>query len=706
MLNIKMKYTLRALLFKILFFPLLGTTLFPEEAISSENFNKDQSSVDWEEITTVEDLYSAYPERLELIFSNLDLQKDGLEDVKQAWQAGDYVMAGKYLLDYYNNSEIRSVVADEVPEVSARTVSAADSIVHDIITIQRVSDQVPRLENGHLDWHHTGPEDDLEYAWLHNRHSTVSILLDAWFETGNPKYAKHIDHYIKDWIISSWPYPEVRSSTAMWRGLEVTARVRNWMPAFYNLIGTEYLSPATQLLILSSLPEHTHYLRNFHASGNWLTMEMNGLATVATHWPEFAASEDWLDYTIEIMTSSMREQVYPDGVQTELTSHYHRVALSNFERFNKVAGMTNVSLPDFYVQTLEDMWEYLAVTMRPDGYGVLNNNSDKTYNREIIKEAASAYNREDWSYIASNGSFGSRPDTGPSFVYPWAGQIISRSDYGPDAHWSYFDIGPWGTGHQHNDKLHLSVAAFGRDLLVDGGRFAYRGSVADRFREYALSSHSHNLILIDGKGQGPGPRLAEEPIPEKKFRITDEFDYASASVDHFDDLEGEAVHSRSLFYIRGQFWVVIDRITSDRPREIEVLWHWHPDTSVRETGPGVVSSTNQRGNLKILSAGNPDWNIDFVKGQEDPVVQGWYSKEYNMYEPNTATIYSCHSNSGSTFVWVLFPFENDPPEVNAEITEQDINAVKVRVTVADYGFWDVNVPFMNSSQAAMEFTPE
>jgi hypothetical protein len=619
---------------------------------------------------------------------------------------GDMVLAGRYLLDYYRNSEIRYLVEQDVPELTDKTVAAADSIINDIITIQRISDRVPRLENGHLDWHHTGPEDDLEYAWLHNRHSTVRILLDAWFETGNPKYANHIDHYIKDWIISSWPYPEVRSSTAMWRGLEVTARVRNWMPAFYNLIDTEYLSPATQLLILSSLPEHTHYLRNFHASGNWLTMEMNGLATVATHWPEFTESENWLDYTIETMVGSMKEQVYPDGVQTELTSHYHRVALSNFENFKEVATMTNIDLPDFYTETLEDMWEYLAVTMRPDGYGLLNNNSDKTYNREMIKKAASTYNREDWLYVASNGSSGVRPVTKPSFVYPWAGQIISRSDFGPDAHWSYFDIGPWGTGHQHNDKLHLSIAAFGRDLLVDGGRFAYRGEVADRFREYALSSHSHNLIIIDGKGQGPGPRLAEEPIPEKKFRITDEFDYASASVDHFDDLEGEARHSRSVFYIRGEFWVVVDRITTDRPREIEVLWHWHPDTSVQETDHGVVSSNNRRGNLKITPAGNPDWHIDFVKGQEEPVVQGWYSEEYNLYEPNTATIYSEKLNSDGTYAWVLYPFETTAPEVQADIIDQDSDQIKVRVTVPGKGYWDVSVPFLNSSGAAMEFIPE
>src|SRR5690606_15235854 len=107
------------------------------------------------------------------------------------------------------------------------------------------------------------------------------------------------------------------------------------------------------------------------------------------------------------------------------------------------------------------------------------------------------------------------PPGAPSVVYPWAGQLVMRSGYDVDAHWAFFDIGPWGTGHQHNDKLHLSVSAFGRDLLVDGGRFAYRGSLADKFRRYAVGSASHNVVLIDGNGQDAGPRVAEAPVAEE-----------------------------------------------------------------------------------------------------------------------------------------------------------------------------------------------
>ena len=691
-----------------------STRAFPARERSQHSYSSglgthhraEQPQPAWEEMTSIEDLYAAYPERLKSVFEHLNLESEGLEKAKQAYSSGDVPSASKYVLDYYERAGIRKTFAGDVPPVSHETVPAADSIVQDIITIQGVSDQVPRLASGHLDWGHTGPEEDMEYAWLHNRHGAVSTLLQAWLDTGNPTYARRIDHYIKDWIISSWPYPGVKSTTAMWRGLEVSFRVKRWAKAFYQLMGTEYLSPATRLLMLSSLPDHAHYARNFHAQGNWLTMEISGLATVAAYWPEFEASSDWLAYAIDTMAQSMEEQVYPDGVQTELTSSYHQVALRNFSQFMEICDLAKVRLPDFYAATLEKMWNYLAATMRPDGYGLLNNDADLKYNRDAVQEAAATYHRPDWQHIASNGRSGTRPAHGPSFVFPWAGHLTSRSDYGPDAQWSFFDIGPWGSGHQHNDKLHLSVAAFGRDLLVDAGRFAYRGRVADRFRDYALGSRSHNVVLIDGKEQGPGPERAAKPLPESRLRVTDAFDYASASFDHFAGLEGEGRHTRALLYARGAFWIVADHIATDRPREITALWHWHPEASVRKMGRAVVSTDHERGNLKIIPAGQTGWRVDFVKGQDAPVVQGWYSREYNTYEPNTATIYRTHVQSDATFVWVLFPSEEAAPEVTVEVVSRDARAVDVRVSVPGEGCWDATVPFLDSAEAEMTFVSE
>ena len=664
------------------------------------NFLSAQSN--WQKIETVDEVCTIYPAQIKSIFQNLNLNYPGLEQVKKAYESGNLALACKNLLNYYSKSKL---VLQNLPESSEQTTSAADSILQDIYTFQNVSGQVPRLADKHLKWAHNGPEDDIEWAWALNRHYPTRDLLEAYLKTGNSKYAQYINQFTKDWIISSWPYPAVKSTTAMWRGLEVSFRVKTWSRIFFELWNTNLISPATQLLILSSLPDHTHYARNFHAQGNWLTMEISGLATVASSWPEFKESKAWMDYSIETMVASMKEQIYPDGVQTELTSSYHFVALSNFKLFADICHKNNVQLPEYYTKTLESMWNYLALSIRPDGFGLLNNDADQMYNRENILEAAQSYNRADWTYIASNAQNGTAPITGPSFIFPYAGQLISRSGYDANAQYSFFDIGPWGTGHQHNDKLHLSVFAYGRDFLVDGGRFAYRGEVANKFRKYATGSASHNVILVDGKGQADGPKLTEDPLAEDLYKISKDFDYGSGIFDQFSGVEGQFSHTRSMVYVRGKFWVVADRLTTDRPRQIETLWHWHPANQVQVGKSGITSTANDRGNLAIIPVGAADWKITQVKGQETPSIQGWYSKEYNTFEPNPTTIYSRQLKSNDTFVWILWPSEGKAPEIQTELLSTDNNSVSIRVSESGQGHWDITVPFMNSQNVQLNFIP-
>ena len=650
----------------------------------------------WNSLSSVEDVCQAYPEKMRTMLQELNLDKHGLEKVKEAQERNDIPEACRLLLDYYKQSKSVSFFARELPADSDRSTSETDSILQDIYTFQKVAGQVPRLDDGHLDWYHNGPEDDIEWAWALNRHYVVRSLLDTWHETGNVALLKYIDQFIIDWITSSWPYPGVKSSTAMWRGLEVSFRVKVWARIFFELMHSDHISPATRLLILSSLPEHAHYARNFHAQNNWLTMEISGLATVAAYWPEYKESDGWLSYTTGTMLESMREQVYPDGVQTELTSSYHLVALDNFRQYSEICEKAGIQLPDFYLNTMEEMWSYLAFTMRPDGAGILNNDADRISNRDRILALKSIDQHSDWEFIATNGNKGKAPEKGPSYFYPWAGHLISRSGYDANAHWSFFDIGPWGSGHQHNDKLHLSISAYGRDLLVDGGRFAYRGEVAQKFRKYATGSASHNVLMINGQGQAPGPRLADNPVPEVQYQITPTYDYAWGSFDSFIDTTTKHKHTRSLMYVRENFWIVVDKIESGGTPQVDALWHWHPDCVVEKARKGVVTTSNPYGNVKIIPVGNQDWIVNLVKGQEQPEIQGWYSPVYNVYESNTTAVYSTKIESEEVFVWVLVPFESKSPVVKVKILSRGAESLVIQVRIKGQGTWAMTVPYTNS----------
>lgn len=689
-----MKITFTSVTQKVLFVLAFSTMILPVSA---------QDQIQWKEINTVEDVCATFHDRMRTMLQTYNLEYDGLEKVKQAYESDDIPLACSALLDYYKNGNSAQYLRMNQPPVSQKTTSNADSIVQDIFTFQLVTGKVPRLEKSQLNWFHNGPEDDIEWAWALNRHYPIRDLLRIYFETGNPEYARYIDSFIKDWIIESLPYPAVKSNTAMWRGLEVSFRVKIWAKVFYGLMNTDYTSPATQLLILSSLSEHAHYARKFHAQNNWLTMEITGLATVATAWKELMDATEWLEYSKETMVESMKGQVYPDGVQTELTSSYHYVALANFMLFDQICKNANERLPDYFNETMEEMYDYLAYTMRPDGFGILNNDADRKSNREWIFKAFDKYNREDWRYIATNGEKGIKPNGEPSVIYPWAGHLVSRNGYDKNAHWSFFDIGPWGSGHQHNDKLHISISAFGRDLLVDGGRFAYRGEVARKFRGYAKGSQSHNVILIDGKGQSPGPKVIDQPLSEIHFKIASDYDYAWNSFDQFNDVDGEIKHTRSMMYVRDNFWIVVDNIETSIPRKIETLWHWHPECEVEEINKNAVSTKNEKGNLQIIPIGKGKWDIMQVKGQENPEIQGWYSPEYNNFEPNVTSIYSTNIKSDETFIWLLVPFQSSVPKVKAKVIAKDDEGVKLRIVNPAEGEWNLSIPYSDSQKVKLIF---
>ncbi len=658
------------------------------------------SQTKWRDIKTVNEVCSAYPNEIQHLFASLNLDYPGLEKVKQAYQKNDINAASTYLLEFYKSGNFNSELRKVQPKKTNRSIAATDTILQDVFIVQNVRGKVPYGADGHRDWYYKGPNNDKEWAWLSNRHSQLLQVYSTYLETGNPKYAQYMDLFLRDFIIKSLPYPAAKGGNSIWRGLEVSFRAKAWTKIFFGLINDPNSSPATQLLILSSLPDHAHYNRQFHGSNNWLTMEISALATVAAHFPEFKDSKEWLDYSIATMTESMKGQIYDDGVQTELTSHYHNVSLINFELFQDICDKANRTLPTFYTNTIDKMYSYIAHAIRPDGFRILNNDGDRGSDRDYILRAAKKYNKPDWEYIASNGKSGTKPKDGPSYILPWAGQLISRSNFGADAHWSFFDIGPYGSGHQHNDKLHISIAAYGRDMLVDAGRFAYTGEVADKFRGYAKGTVGHNLLLIDGNGQNAGPLLAKKPLDETYFKIEKDFDYTSSSFESFIKTQGTAKHTRSLFYVRGQFWVIADRVTTDRPRKIDALWHWHPSIEVKNTNGSLITD-NAEGNLAIIPISKQKFDIEFVKGQEKPEIQGWYSPEYNEFGPNLTNIMHTNISKSENIVWLLLPSKSKTPKVKTEIISENDKEVVVSVQIENKK-WKLTIPFENSTAAKLE----
>ena len=648
-----------------------------------------------EETTSCRAVCRDHAERVKRLFTALDLESEELAKVKSAVEKKDWPAACDALVAFYREGRSGAWLRIEPVERGTQRHLPADPILDDTFTIQRLTAKQPRLSTGQLNWGYNGPQNDREWGWLLNRHSYFSTLLHAWQKTGNPIYSLCFDRLVRDWVASN-PPPGRDVSSAQWRVLEVGLRLNAaWPRAFYGFQQSDEFTAASRILMLSSIPDHADHCMRFHAGGgNHVLMEMYGLANAAACWPQFKDADKWFEYATRRMLPEIGRQVYPDGVQKELTSHYHRVSLTSFEHFSALAQRAGRELPASYLRGVELMWNYLAFSIRPDGSGVLNNDSDRNNNRAQLFRAAERYKRADWKWVATNGQDGKRPAGLPSAVFPWAGHVIMRNGWDPDAHWAFFDVGPAGIGHRHRDRLHLSISAYGRDLLVDGGRYWYKN---DEWRRYFIGTQAHNSILIDGISQDYGPSAVDEPMTGN-YAVLPGLDYARGCFDGpYLQLVGKAVHTRAVVYLRDVGWVVVDRVESDRPRRIEALWHFHPDCNVAVQGLSAATTDKGKGNLRIAPVGDVRWKLQLVKGQTEPDIQGWYSPEYNVKQPNPTAVYQAQIDDNTTFAWILIPSMGPVPEFQAESLPVPEGSTRMRFTLADGSTTEVAVRLTGKS---------
>jgi hypothetical protein len=247
-------------------------------------------------------------------------------------------------------------------------------------------------------------------------------------------------------------------------------------------------------------------------------------------------------------------------------------------------------------------------------------------------------------------------------------------------------VGPYGSAHQHRDKLHIALDAFGRALLVDTGRYNYRNRV---WQPYFVGTRGHNTLRIDGADQNAWEKLADEPTPADDYGFHDGWDFARGTFTAgYEGVAGDARHTRVLVYLHHRFWVVVDHVRTDRPRRIEALWHFAPECSVRLDGAEAVTVDPGVGNLRVVPAGAVGWEADIVAGVETPEIQGWYSGYYDVRVPTPTAIYRGSIPESAAFAWVLYPAAGEVPPVRAAILSGDDDRVEIRVEV------DPEAPFL------------
>lgn len=548
-----------------------------------------------------------------------------------------------------------------------------------------------------------------------NRHFHFARFVDAYWETGDERFIDGLARDWMDWIENNprpddsgnkveWPY-----GCYAWQTLTTAIRLeRSWPVALYKCIDRAAFTDELLCAIAGSYCDQARHLLAWPTHHNWLTEECMGLYTAGVLFPEFKEAAEWRKTAIERLHLQLTDEVYPDGAEYELAGGYGMWVVRNMVMLMEHAAMVDRSdeIPDDFKALTEKTFDYLMSVAMPNGEMPGLNDSGNRDVTSLLETGFELYpGRTDFQYVASRGEAG-RPPTFTSRGLPWSGHYVMRSGWGADDAFMLVDSGPYGSAHQHEDKLHFVLYAHGRQLVLDPGNYSYDAS---RWRRYVLTTPGHNTVMIDGMGQyrrgnqdtyyWPRPWHGEAPEGQDTVWVTgSDLDFVRGTYrDGYckikedareqrrpgpDDVEVHEgfTHTRRVLFLKPDYWVVVDTLSASDGKEhtYESLFHLDADEAVSDDSLSVTTTDPNAANLTIVPMANEGLGVEIVKGKEDDPVQGWAN---DPWRPVPTAVYS-QKGSGTTWLaHALYPTragETSPIVAVTRIASSD-NAIGLTV---------------------------
>ncbi len=522
---------------------------------------------------------------------------------------------------------------------------------------------------------------DKKIIWELNRHQHFPILGQAYWLTGDERYAETCVAYLESWMDQNPPKLGINWASS----LEVAFRSISWLWALYYFKNSEKLTPAiflrtAKFLYLNARHLET-YLSTYFSPNTHLTGEALGLFYLGTLLPEFKESSRWRATGLRILTEQLTRQVKSDGVYFEQSSYYHRYTTDFYIHFSLLLIANGLRLPEELEVKLMGLLDHLMYITRPDGTSPLFGDDDggrlvkleqRAANdfRATLSTGAALFQRGDYKFVAGEiaeetlwllGPKGIAALQGVTPIEPTShskafeagGYYVMRDGWKPTSNYLLFDCGPHGVdncGHAHADALSFEVTANGRPLLVDPGTYTYTGS--KEMRDWFRSSAAHNTLTIDGESSS----VSDGPFSWQSIARCDllswitqkRFDFVSASHDGYRRLGDSVRHTRSILFLKNNYWVLRDQVVSESPRLIELWFHFD----------SVVRSLDSRdGKVRLLSeSGDPAFQmVTFGQDGQFAEKEGWVSDCYGRKEAARVATFSLLANGSGELLTFLLP---------------------------------------------------
>jgi len=451
---------------------------------------------------------------------------------------------------------------------------------------------------------------DKKITWELNRCQYFETLGRAYWLTGEEVYARTFAQDLAAWMEQNPPGRGLNWVSS----LEVAFRAISWLWALHFFRDAEALGPRLFLRALKFLYLHARhletYLSTYSSPNTHLTGEALGLFYLGTLLPELAQAARWRKTGASILTAELPRHVRPDGVYFEQSTYYSRYTADFYTHLLVLSKANGAQVGLEVGERLEALLDHLMYITRPEGTtpffgdddgGRLVMLDERAANdfRAALSTGAVLFGRADYKFVArevaeetlwllgpggveSFDRLEAREPAETSRAFPEGGYYLMRDGWTSDSNYLLMDCGPHGwlnCGHAHADALSFDLAARGRTLLIDPGTFTYTGSAEER--DCFRSSLAHNTLAVDCESSSvPGGPFDWKHVARaavRRWTSRERFDYFEGAQDGYARLSSPVLHTRSVLFLKGDYWIVRDRVESKGAHRYDLRFHFAAD---------------------------------------------------------------------------------------------------------------------------------
>ena len=552
----------------------------------------------------------------------------------------------------------------------------------------------PAIHWSRLDYLNFDIAGDKKITWELNRHQHFLKLGQAYWLTGDENYAATFVAHINSWMDQNPPKLGINWASS----LEVAFRSISWLWAFHYFkdspaLDSQTFARALKFLYLNARHLET-YLSTYFSPNTHLTGEALGLFYLGTLLPEFRDAARWREKGQTVLVEQLQRQVRPDGVYFEQSSYYHRYTTDFYTHFLILSRANQKRLSGVVEEKLTALLDHLMYITRPDGTTPLFGDDDggrlvsldrRPANdfRAALSTGAVLFGRGDYKFVAGKLAEETLWLLGPSAArmfdeikpeepathsrdFPDGGYYVMRDGWDKNANYLLFDCGPHGNdncGHAHADALAIELVANGRPMLVDPGTLTYTGS--QKQRDMFRRSSAHNALLVDGESSsrpgGPFSWASVAQCESLSWISERRFDYVEGRHDGYERLPKPAMHTRSILFLKNDYWLMRDRLASIGSHHVALRFHFAPESNLQISDPEAPNGVPQVLNLSGKKAGLQVAVFNKDKGEagrwrrEDSSVSQCYGSSESAPVGTFSAEFSGNNDASEELITLLLP---------------------------------------------------